>query len=250
MSDDLLKQPPPDSPIERIHSLARDLAYGAIQGLWTSRILVLVGPPAEPVTWLTGEGSSDQHLVAYLSDKWRDQQPAADLLVSFGYFNWLGQRESGTNVYILTERAFALLQQPAAPPSVFISYRRNQSSALGLLIVARLKAVGVQNPFIDMNIDPGDEWHALLEETIRQSQYVIALIAPGTLESPYVRRELEWALAAPGVHVIPIWHNGYAGDGDYTQTLSSKNAIRIKEESAEEYELAIIKLLNRLGYAP
>jgi hypothetical protein len=250
LTDDLLKQPPPENSIERIQTLARDLAYGAIQGLWTPKILVLIGPPVEPITWLTSEGSNDQHLLAYLSDKWNDQQPAADLLVSFGYFNWLGQRESGTNVYILTEKAFGLLEKPTSPPSVFISYRRNQSSALGLLIVARLKAVGIENPFIDMNIDPGDEWHALLETTVRQSQYVIALIAPGTIESPYVRRELDWALAAPGVHLIPIWHNGYAGDGDYPEALSSKNAIRIKEESAEEYELAMIKLLNRLGYMP
>jgi hypothetical protein len=116
--------------------------------------------------------------------------------------------------------------------------------------VARLKAVGIENPFIDMNINPGDEWHARLEKTIRQSKYVVALIAPATLESPYVRRELEWALASPGVHVIPIWHHGYAGDGPYPDALSSKNAIRIKEESAEEYELAMIKLLNRLGYTP
>jgi hypothetical protein len=76
------------------------------------------------------------------------------------------------------------------------------------------------------------------------------LIAPGSLESPYVRRELEWALASQGIHVIPIWHQGYAGDGSYPEGLSSKNAIRVKEESAEEYELAMIKLLNRLGYTP
>jgi hypothetical protein len=250
LTDAMLKQPPPENSVERIHVLARDLAFGAIEGLWTPKILVLIGPPVQPITWLTGEGSNDQYLIEYLSDKWNDQQPAADLLVSFGYFNWLGQRESGTNVYVLTEKAFALLEKPTAPPSVFISYRRNQSSALGLLIVARLKAVGVENPFIDMNIDPGDEWHALLQKTVQQSQFVIALIGPGTLESPYVQRELDWALATPSVHVIPVWHNGYAGDGTVPEALGSKNAIRIKEESAEEYELAMIKLLNRLGYAP
>jgi hypothetical protein len=197
-----------------------------------------------------GSGQQNQNLLEYLEQKWNDQYPSADLLVSFGYLNWLEERESGTNVYILNGKAFALLEKPTAPPSVFISYRRNQSSALGLLIVARLKAVGIENPFIDMNIDPGDEWHALLEKTVRQSQYVIALIGPGTLESPYVRRELDWAARTPGAQIIPIWHNGYAGEGETPEALSSKNAIRIKEESAEEYELAVIKLLNRLGYTP
>ncbi len=248
--DDPLAQPAPENPIERIHTLARDLAYGAIQGFWTSKIFVLIGAPVEPLTWLSGHGGSDQRLIDYLSTKWNDQQPSADLLVSFGYLNEVGERESGTTIYILTDKAFALLERPTTPPSVFISYRRNQSSALGLLVVARLRAVGVENPFIDMNIDPGDEWHALLEKTVRQSRYFVALIGPGTLDSPYVRREIEWALNSEGTHIIPIWHNGYAGEGQNLEALSSKNAIRIKEESAEDYELAMIKLVNRLGYTP
>ena len=248
MTDDLLRQPAPENPVERIHTLARDLAYGALNGRWSPKIgIAFIG--GDQYGWLSQVGDPSP-LMEYLVEKWNDRPPPAELLTSFGYFNWLEERESGTNIYILTEKAFGLLEKPTAPPSVFISYRRNQSSALGLLIVARLKAVGVENPFIDMNIDPGDEWHALLEKTVRQSQYFVALMGPGTLESPYVRREIEWALDAQGVHVIPIWHNGYAGVGDVPEALSSKNAIRIKEESAEEYELAMIKLLNRLGYAP
>ncbi|MGQ9887990.1 MAG: hypothetical protein ACUVSX_05805 [Aggregatilineales bacterium] len=31
--------------------------------------------------------------------------------------------------------------------------------------------------------------------------------------------------------------------------LGENNAILVKKESAEEYELALIKLLNRLGYS-
>jgi len=248
--DDPLKQSPPEDPVERIHMLARDLAYGALNGLWAPKISVVFVARDELYWAGHGSGQQNQNLLEYLEQKWNDQHPSADLLVSFGYLNWLEEKESGTNVYIVNDKAFALLEKPTAPPSVFISYRRNQSSALGLLVVARLKAVGVENPFIDMNIDPGDEWHALLEKTVQQSQFVIALIGPGTLESPYVRRELEWALAMPSVHVIPLWHNGYVGDGTVPEALGSKNAIRIKEESAEEYELAMIKLMNRLGYAP
>src|SRR5262249_7958909 len=142
------------------------------------------------------------------------------------------------------------LEKPTVAPSVFISYRRNQSSALGLLIVARLKAVGVPNPFIDMVIDPGAEWHALLEKTIRQSRYFIALIGPGTLESPYVRNEIAWALITPDQVIIPCWHGGFNPGPDYPAALGTRNAIRLKEESAQEYELALIKLLNRMGYGP
>lgn len=243
-----LEQPRPVEAVEQIHALARDLAYGAINRLWSSRFNVAWAGP-DMYSWINTEGNPSA-IDDYLEKKWANEQPIADLLLSFGYVNFMEKLESGTKSYILTEKAFALLQTPNAPPGVFISYRRSQSSALGLLVVARLKAVGVMNPFIDMVIDPGAEWHALLEKTIRQSRYFIALLAPGTLESEYVRSEIAWALDTPGQVIIPVWHNGFKPDATYPDGLATRNAIRLKEESAEEYELAMIKLLNRLGYGP
>lgn len=245
-----LKQTPPSDPMERIYTLARDLAYGAVNGNWSPRIhedFLGVGMP----TWINTAPVGDMSTIdTYLEEKWGEDHPILDVLVSFGYMDSLGKLESGARAYVLTPKAFSLLQKPTAPPSVFVSYRRNQSSALGLLVVARLKAVGVPNPFIDMVIDPGAAWHALLEKTIRQSTYFIALIGPGTLDSEYVRREIDWALDTPGMTVIPLWHGGFSGTGDYPAALGERNAIRVKEESAEEYEMAMIKLLNRLGYGP
>lgn len=246
--DNPLQQPAPVEPIERIHALARDLAYGAVTGQWSSKIsLSWAGP--DSYVWISNEGNPSV-ISDYLEAKWNDQQPSANVLMSFGYFTLLTERDSGTIVYLLTDKAFKLLEKPTVAPSVFVSYRRNQSSALGLLIVARLKAVGVPNPFIDMVIDPGAEWHALLEKTVRQSRYFIALIGPGTLESAYVRNEIAWALSTPDQVIIPFWHGGFTPGADYPAALGSRNAIRLKEESAEEYELALIKLLNRLGYGP
>lgn len=246
--DNPIEQPVPAEPVDRIHALARDLAYGAVTGQWSSRFNVAWAGP-NMYTWINTEGNTGS-IDDYLETKWDNQQPVADLLLSFGYVDLVEKMESGTRSFVLTQKAFQLLEKPTVPPSVFISYRRNQSSALGLLVVARLKAVGVPNPFIDMVIDPGAEWHALLEQTIRQSRYCIALIGPGTLESTYVRQELEWALSTPGQIVVPVWHNGFSPAADYPAELGMRNAIRIKEESAEEYEMAMIKLLNRLGYAP
>lgn len=157
-----------------------------------------------------------------------------------------------TTEYMLTSKAFRLLEKPASPPDIFISYRRSTSSALGLLIVARLQAKGILNPFIDMNIDPGEQWHSLLEDTIKKSRYFISLIAPGSF-SEYVQKEIKWAMETPGCEVIPIWHNGYQGEDmpDHLKHfLEAKNAIIIKDESADEYNNAIVKLLNKLGYAP
>jgi TIR domain len=248
MDDNPLEQPAPTNPLERIHTLARDLAYGAMNGLWSSKIS-LSFVARDEYWWISTEGN-EVSISDYLETKWQNEQPSANVLMSFGYFSLLAERESGTIVYLLTEKAFGLLEKPTAPPTVFISYRRSQSSALGLLVVARLKAAGVPNPFIDMVIDPGAEWHALLEKTVRGSRYFIALLAPGTLESTYVRQEIEWALNTPDQIIIPFWHNGFTPGADYPAGLETRNAIRLKEESAEEYELAMIKLLNRLGYGP
>lgn len=157
--------------------------------------------------------------------------------------------EKNGATYKLSSKAFDLLNRPLTPPSVFISYRRRASSAFGLLLVARLKAVGVQNPFIDMNIQPGDEWHAQLENIVRGSRYFILLIGDGTLESDYVQQEIAWALATPNVIIIPVLHDDLRQDS-LPPDLASKQAIVVERESAEYYELAVLKVLNRLGYTP
>ncbi|MGQ9887991.1 MAG: toll/interleukin-1 receptor domain-containing protein [Aggregatilineales bacterium] len=109
---------------------------------------------------------------------------------SFGY---LKVSENGNHV--LTLRAFDLLRTPVTPPTIFISYRRNTSSALSLLIEARLKLVDRNiNVFIDKLLEPGDEWHAELEARVRQSRYFVCLLAPKSLESKFVPNEITWAL--------------------------------------------------------
>lgn len=227
-TEDPLRQPLPNDPLERIHRLARDLAYGAVHNMWNSQIITTNG-------WADG-------VPRYLR-VWGGDHPNIYLLNSFAYV-----AKQGPGEYILTEKAFALLERPAVSPSVFISYRRSESSAFGLLVEARLRMAGVQHPFLDKNLVPGDEWIQMLEQRIRQCQYFILLLGPSTLESAYVQQEIAWALQSQ-VNIIPIWHNNFHGAEDYPAELESKNAIRVKEESAEEYELAIIRLLSRLGYS-
>ncbi|MBL8165144.1 MAG: toll/interleukin-1 receptor domain-containing protein [Anaerolineae bacterium] len=259
--DDPLKQPPPSDPIERIHALARDLAYGALNKLWGSRFNVSrkfegrnhpTNQPVVSVGWYNLTGNYDA-IDIYISNKWSDEYPPVDLLISFGYLQILDIRKSNaveTYTFLITQEAFALLSKPATPPTVFVSYSRKYSSALGLLIVERLKNAGVSNPFIDMNIQPGDVWHAKLEEIIRQSRYFIVLLASGTLDSRFVRQEIEWARATPGITIIPIWQPNYVDIDKEIPELGEIHAIRVKEESAQEYDTQLRLLLNRLGYGP
>jgi len=137
----------------------------------------------------------------------------------------------------------------SSPPSVFISYKQDQSSALALLIEARLKLQDSNiNVFIDKLLQPGDDWEQRLEETVRQSRYFICLVGKNTLESETVQKEIQWAHDA-GCIIISICHNSYTIDGNLPIELKGKQAIIIAQESAKHYESAISDLLNGLGYS-
>ncbi len=236
----------PNDPVDRIHRLARDLAWGALNNLWDARFEIRGGRVSSKRNIRGGM------LADYLS-RWGEQAPTAHLLVAFGYMDeHHAQSPSGAPITlgILKLAAFGLLKQPTRQPQVVISYRREESSALALLTVARLQMAGVNNPFLDMNLNPGDMLHAEQESRIRNSDYLVCLIGPTTLDSAYVRAEVDWALDADGVNVVPVWHNGFEPAHDYPQALALRNAIRIHEESAEAYNTALVRLLNRLGYAP
>jgi TIR domain len=240
---------PPTDPISRIRALARDFAYGAITNMW----------PAEIRTFLTGNGweftgqEGSDAINAMLANKWNNQFPGFDLLQTFGYGTITSPMQR-TALLALTQKAFELLEEPAVPPSVFISYGRKQSSAFGLYLECKLSSVGVR-AFIDRSIDPGSDWHNHLLERVRGSNVFICLIAPGTLVSPYVREEIQWALEANN-RSIAVWHGGYAFNraevADFPDWLEAfvltKHAIRVQDESAEGYYDAAEKLLNRLGY--
>ena len=240
-----LEQPAPEDPIQRVKTLARDLAYGAVNGMWNSRINLSheIGDDSEHLEDALNLHSS---LSGYIQDKWKEPPPSIYLLESFEYVE-LVEIKDYCREYSLTSRAFALLEAPLTTPSVFISYKHDQSSALALLIEARLKLTDRNiNVFVDKQLEAGDIWHGKLEEKVRECRYFICLTAPRTLESSFVRKEIDWALDS-GSDCRVICHNGYQMDGSHP--LSDMQAIAIKEENAEEYELAMIKLINSLGYS-
>jgi hypothetical protein len=181
-------------------------------------------------------------------NKWKDTHPNFETLRSFEYLT-LASEASGQNVFTITHRAFKLLDQPLTPPSVFISYKRGVSSPFGLAIEYRLEARGVR-PFIDRSLEGGDQWERVLEERIQQSRYFVCLISEDALDSPHVRKEIQWALDC-GTMVIPIWDNKFNTQSlaSYNlKQLSQFNAIIVMGDRAEDYHNAVEKLLNRLGY--
>lgn len=258
----LEKDPPPGGKhLERIHFLAKVLAYGALTNQWSPRFSVRP-KEANDIRRIIGEnwetsGLSDynKRLDHYLNEKWGYQLPLASLLESLRY---LERQETvggplGRTYYILTPQAYALLERPKIPPKVFISYCHKTSSAFAMAIEYRLQALQIP-VFIDRSIPKGDDWHNRLKTTVQSCQYFVCLITEEALESEFVRSEIQWAEEQ---RRIPIWHPGFGYDKDKKKShpiwlrefVESKQAIRVFEESSEAYHDAIEKLLNELGFA-
>ena len=254
-SDTPLSEPLPIDPLEQIQRYARDLAWGILNRWWEGELSLKasnVFPGFSRNTsgnnlLLVGTQGKIGNFAQYYP-QWNWDPPSHNLLLLLGYLTvYPIQRNSAT--FTVTQKAFDLLSQPEEPPSVFISYRREVSSALGLLIVARMKAVGAHDVFIDMNIQPGAEWHAQLEERVRKCRRFVLLVGRTTLESEYVQKEIAWAIDTLGLIIIPVLHDRMT-EADLPAELSSRQVIRVESESAEHYELAMIKLLNAFGYVP
>jgi hypothetical protein len=237
-------QPQTKTALQKAVEFARDLAEGVAEGKWSTQYLVT--PNRDDADWyLFPNDQADEDKL--LTAKWNSDLPSHELMTTLGYITLVRRTDQGDLNYQLTEKSLALLERPAAPPSVFISYKRDQSSAFALLIEARLRLAGNPNPFVDKNLTPGDEWHGKLENTIKSCEYFISLIGAKTLDSAMVLKEIHWAETS-GCKVISIWHGGASIDSTAPEVLRTHHAIQVTGESALEYETAVNQLLNALGY--
>jgi hypothetical protein len=206
--------------------------------------------PDLTVRWFTADGR-----------KVEEHYPILIILANLGYLYWEERHTPNRNLKIgrtfyLTDKAWALLDKPRDTPNLFISYKRGVSSELALLIEARLRLVGADpdNIFVDRHIKLGDEWAQLIEAKTRGSSHFISLIGPGSLDSPYVRQEIEWALEDPARRIIPILHREYTiqkmieEQPDLGERLASKQVHIIDGETAAKYEEGINYILHSLGY--
>ncbi len=231
----------PQNPMARIKTLAKELAEGAAQDVWPLAIYLFRG----------GLITNQTELITYLEQRWNNVYPGLGLLLVNGYLEY---DPSAKDTVLISRAAFALMTE-AEPANIFISYRRKESSAFALLVLARLKMAGM-NPFLDLALEPGEDWEQGLKERIKQHQYVIVLLGPSTLESEVCRQEIKWGIEY-GLKIIPIWHNGFiyrSGEWDVAlsidRALSKTHTIRVIEESALGYNNAVIELLNRFGVTP
>ena len=232
----------PSGDVARIKLLAKELIMGVHRNLWSSTISTMPsdtdGNEVAPV---------DRNLANYLEKRWGDRhiRHRLELLRGHGYVD----HNTLTNV------AFALINE-AEPYNIFISYKHSESSALALLVNAKLKEHSLVS-FVDMALEAGGNWHAELEERIKKCDYFIILLGEKTLASTMTIKEIEWAIQYEK-KVIPVWHSEFCLSSDKWEYVNPKvkeaiqqtNAIRVLEESASDYNRAIVELLNRFGITP
>lgn len=232
--------PLPDEPIQRVRRLARDLAWGALHGLWQPRLMIYE-ERAWDKAWLFHPGENFENYI----NLWNNQMPDVYLLEAFGYL-----AKTAESDWLLSDKAFKLLEEDR-PESIFVSYRRSISSALAMLIAAELRVEGFR-PFLDIrSIALGDEWHTVLENRVRQSNIFIPVIGPTTLESDYVKEEIAWALENETARrIIPLVHAGFSPADLATSpfpALAKKNPIHIREDNAADFYAALQQLKAFLG---
>jgi hypothetical protein len=233
----------PNNPMARVRTLAKELAEGAVEGLWGYGVSTFRGEVNDP------------DVSRYIHARWGEDVPYWGLLIGSGYAQETFDPFNKVNGFRITEKAFDLVEE-VEPADVFISYRRKDSSAFALLVLARLKAEGL-NAFVDMTIQPGDNWQMHLKEQIQSRDYFVVLLGKDSLTSDVLHQEVLWALET-NANVIPIWHNGFVYrpeewatlPPEIAEVLGTTHTIRVLEESALAYNNAIIELLNRFGITP
>ena len=247
--DNPLERKPPEDPIARVHEFARDLAWGAAHGKWGTGFRYDAFSPDDSWSALTTGGNYQEHFRHYLHDKWGGLPPDYNLLRSLGYFELENQRYIGDHfAFLLTPKAFSLLEKPASPPQIFISYRQNESSPFALLIEARLTlrdpTIGI---FIDKLIEGGAKWLKRIEQEVRQCDTFIIVYGPDTPNSKTIPLEIAWA-EETGSTIIPVLHHGFTRCCEgYPERFRELNDIPVEKESAKAYENAITDILIALG---
>jgi len=243
----VMQRPLQSNPMAQVRTLARELAEGTFAKYWGHYIHV-----SKEYSYDTNKHQylfDNVKLQQYLTRRWNDQFPDLEILEANGYLEKINEIN-----YRLTNLAFSRLEENE-PTSIFISYRRKDSSAFALLVNKELKANGLE-AFLDIALEPGEDWHDGLRERIKEYDNFILILGKNTLKSDVVRDEIKWAKEA-GLRIIPIWHNGFKYQigksnlpSELDELIGKTHTIRVIEESASGYEKALIELLNCFGITP
>ena len=78
---------------------------------------------------------------------------------------------------------------------VFLSHS-HADAPLAARVSAALQRSGLEVWDTDLDVLPGDNWAAAVGRALEESEAMVVLLTPGAINSPNVRREIEYALGA------------------------------------------------------
>jgi hypothetical protein len=163
---------------------------------------------------------------------------------------------AGAGWFALRGRTPAPAAPPAQPPNaarpapfVFISYRRGTSWGQARSIEQNLRQRGA-NTFIDIDDINEGRFAETIQHAIEQCDYFVPILAPGTLDSLWVRKEIKLALENRKI-IVPLLVDGFKLDEgslpDDVRDIASHNAITLLPEFYEEALDRLAERFLRLG---
>ena len=127
-------------------------------------------------------------------------------------------------------------------PLVFISYRRGSSWGQARSIEQSLRKRGA-DVFIDVDDINEGKFAETIQKAIADCDFFLPVLAPGTLDSEWVRREIAYAIQLKKT-IVPLLVDGFTLDAAHVPPdiaeIASHNAIRVLPEFYEE-------AMDRLG---
>lgn len=228
--------PLPEHPMARVRVFARELAEGITYSLWAAQI-----PQPQHLN------EDGLYISRYYAERWGGRTPDFSILQTYGYLT-----PGKEYTYELTRVAFDLLEKSLMSAiKVFISYRREESSAFALLVDSTLREVGI-DIFLDTeSLLYGEDWRKTIQQNIVKRDYFLLLVGKTTLASEIIRWEIRQAASNQSV-IIPIVHNGYqeilrsgaAEQSSILKWLNDKHTLYVEKENPNQYRQTVTYLLR------
>ena len=150
-------------------------------------------------------------------------------------------------------------QQQVTTPSVFISYRHEDTAAWAAHVGGLLRVdLGIENVFVDSeDLWPGEELPVELEGRIRRSDVTLVLIgqlfdgadgaAPLAAEDDWVRRQIRLALAARH-DVVPVVFGGADMPSSLPDDIALLDDLHRIDVNRQEFEHCYQSILTAVWY--
>ena len=141
-------------------------------------------------------------------------------------------------------------RDPTANPRAFLSYHRAGGAGLPLFIVSQLRDKHGIDVFLDVQrIDGAVKFPDRLTREMQKSDVFVCLLGPKTLESHWVRHEIQLA-SEQHKPMIPVFHEDYVlpvttGTAEIDELLTF-DGIRLMDQQNLYVEEGVAKLAKRI----